>query len=215
MFLLWLWSSKIAATCKLFKATRWRRSAHRSVHFELFFFLKKWNNVFFFIALATDGATCGSWRACSCFTGLCLRGRGAPIGALWFWAARATCVLNNIEKECHIFYMFIFALLHGGLSLLCIDRRPLCPMATLLTHLKSWSPKAFFGLALFAADKSLAICVFLQVLWHPVSISVLCSCDSCVSEVADHLTETVRTLNISTQKPFFFARGLLVEGKTF
>lgn len=113
--------------------------------------------------------------------------------------------------------MFIFALLHGGLSLLCIERRPLYPMATLLTHLKSWSPKAFFGLALFAADKSLAICVFLQVLWHPVSISVLCSCDSCVSEVADPLTETVWTLNISTQKTFFFmvARGLLFEGKTF
>lgn len=134
--------------CELFKAMRWRRSAHRSVHLEFFFFfLKKWNNVLMSYIL-------------------------------------------------HIYFCL-------GLTLLCIDRRPLCPMATLLTCLKSWSPKAFFGLALFAADKSLAICVFLQVLWHPVSISVLCSCDSCVSEVADPLTETVRTLNISTQKPFF------------
>lgn len=73
----------------------------------------------------------------------------------------------------------------------------------LLTYLKSLWQNWFFSLALFASDKSLAICVFLQVRWHSVSISVLHSCDSCVSEVADRLTETVRTLNISTQKLFF------------
>lgn len=115
-------------------------------------------------------------------------------------------VYRNIYRTNVIFYMFFFFFLLSCMEdyhSYALTAGHFAQWRHLLTHVKSRWPNWFFGLALFASDKSLAICVFLQVLWHPVSISVLRSCDSCVSEVADRLTETVQTLNISTQKPLF------------
>lgn len=120
-------------------------------------------------------------------------------------------------RENVIFYMFFFLFLLSVMEdyhSYALTTTHLAQWRHLLTRLKSQGTNWFFALALFASDKSLAICVFLQVLWHPVSISVLRSCDSCVSEVADRLTETVQTLNISTQKSFFFWPPE-VERKTF
>lgn len=90
----------------------------------------------------------------------CLRGQVVPIGIICFGTARAKCAENNIMKKSHIFYVFVllpcmedyrcYALTAGHSA----QSGPFWPIR------KSQAPKRLFGLALFAADKSICnLCV--------------------------------------------------------
>lgn len=164
-------------------------------------------------------ATCDCWSVCSCFTGLASGGVGCRLlpSSLKQWERR---VQNNISKECHILHIFISFYCSPAQRIITLMHWLQATSAQwrhLLTCLKSPWPNWFSFICLRQITRNL--CVFLQVLWHPVSISVpallwqLCLRGGWSSDWDCSDSQHINT------KDFFLlllpARGLSVERKTF
>lgn len=112
-----------------------------------------------------------------------------------------------LERMCYVLHV-CFVLVLGRTSLLCIDKEATLPRRRSFWPIYNHGHQNRFWFSFICRRQITCAHMCMQVFWHPVSISVQGSCDSCVSEVADPLTETVCTLNISTPKPFGYWTSL-------